>query len=84
MNMTVMDKSRNKTCTCDCGGVMVHKIGTISRVILGRQIRIHNAPFYQCLTCDEIVFDLSASISSILAAAYKAGETDIDFEEYHR
>jgi YgiT-type zinc finger domain-containing protein len=80
--MTVIDRPRNDTITCMCGGVMVHKVDTITRVIRGQKVRIHNAPFYECLTCGEREFDLSSRISSIAVEAYRRGVYDVNWEDY--
>lgn len=79
--MTVMDRPRNKTLTCMCGGTMVQKVDTVTRVVRGQEIRIHKAPFYECLSCGEREFDLSAKIADITVSAYKLGKHDVVWAE---
>lgn len=73
--------SNNRTHACQCGGRMTHQHGTVVRVIRGKEIRIHQAPFYQCSKCGEIEFDLSSRISSIAVKAYRDGTTDIIYSK---
>jgi len=74
---TIHRSQHAHTVTCMCGGVMVRKVDTITRVIRGKEIRIHNAPYYECLACGEIEFDLNDRISSITVEAYRDGKTDV-------
>lgn len=80
--MAVMDHVRTAY-SCDCGGSMVFKKGTITSTVRGKQIRVHNAPHYVCKDCKEIVFDSSAKISTLLATAFRNGYSEVDYNEFH-
>jgi YgiT-type zinc finger domain-containing protein len=75
--MTLSNQPENKTHACQCGGHMVFKTGTVVRVIRGKEIRIHHAPYYHCSSCDEIEYDLNSNISSIAVEAYKKDLQDV-------
>ncbi|PWK16492.1 YgiT-type zinc finger protein [Tumebacillus permanentifrigoris] len=72
--MMVMDSrdSTNKTCICACGGVMLYKVGTITRTIRNTEIRIHKVPHFDCTSCGELEFDLDTKIPTLTVYAYQA------------
>jgi len=78
MNAPVLDKV--KTTHCVCGGEMNYTEGTITRVVKGQQIKVHNVPFYECPVCGEQAFDIKLRLSSLVANAYKKGTTDVIYK----
>jgi YgiT-type zinc finger domain-containing protein len=67
---------------CMCGGLMKHKIGTITLNIHNIDIKIHNAPHYECAVCKEHEYDLKDRISSYAVKAYQQGVIDIIYNQY--
>lgn len=77
--MSVMIKDNQGVavaCICGCGS-MVEKVGTITKNIRGKQISIHNVPFYECPSCGEREFDINTRLSSLFAEAYRTGAEDV-------
>lgn len=75
--MNAMNHYPSVTHVCMCGGEMVHKTGTVVVRVMGREIRIREAPYFECTRCGEIEYELSSNISSIAADAYRKNLTDV-------
>ncbi len=73
--------SSSHTSPCMCGGVMVSQVDTLIEVVNGREIRIHNVPFYECTLCKEREYDLDTRVATIAVEAFRRGLTDVVWSE---
>ena len=65
------------TLTCMCGDMMLQKVGTATSMIRGKEIKIHQAPYYECCSCGEIEFDVADRISSMVVDTFQKGESNV-------
>lgn len=81
MNMMIGKSKKSSQCTCGCGSTMLFKKGTLTRTVRSREIRIHKAPYYECVGCGEIEYDLSDNITTVFVKAYCDGVSEVDYDE---